>query len=358
MNIVFSLFAFSLSFWCLTEFAHRLDIQPDTAHQWMLLGVLGWSISPALYLHFSLLFAHKNHVLQKRYVYLLIYGLPIILLSLFYGTDWIYRHSPVVMYFGYTLMPGKYSWLSILYYIIAYMLGGYFLLDVARKGGRLERRQAKVVFSGVGLSLFCAILTNLILPALHAPVPELATLFTAPAMVAVFYAIRKYQLFVISPSMEISYSTPPRYFLEKGSLLLLEDEEHKAYSIFFDQVTHGAHGLCITKYPPEKVRKKYNIVRSPLIWLTFKDGVNTVSPKDLNRVETAVADFLMKARDACILIDCFREMELVNGFEKTTGMVRKIKERSQTTGARLIVSLISVNQSDERKEQVKTALGR
>ncbi|MDY6903179.1 MAG: DUF835 domain-containing protein [Thermodesulfobacteriota bacterium] len=358
LNVVFSLFAFSLFIWCITEFVHRLDITPHNAYLWMMFGGPGWSFSPALYLHFALLFAHRKRVLQTRLVYALLYGPPVLLLSLFYGTDLIYHHAPVAMYFGYTLLPGQYAWLCIFYYLVVYVMGAYFLLDIARKGGGIEKRQARVVLSGVGLSLFFAMLTNMILPVLHMPVPELATLFTAPAMIAVFYAILKYQLFIISPSMETPHPTPPKYFLERGCSLMLDEGEDKAYSIFFDQVTHGAQGLCITKFPPEKVRKKYNIAKSPLIWLTFKDGVNTVSPREFNRLETAVTEFLLKAQDACILVDCFREMELVNGFEKAAGMIRKIDERCQAAGARLIISLIPLNETEDRKEQVRKAIGR
>jgi hypothetical protein len=164
------------------------------------------------------------------------------------------------------------------------------------------------------------------------------------------YAILKYKLFIIEPSAENQIETPQKYPFEKGiSYFIKEEKLDKSYEIFYDQITHGSPGLAITKLPPERVRERYKIAKSPILWLTFKEVENAISPKDIEGLKSAISDFVGKVEKPVILLDCFDQLMLVNGFEKAMSMLWEVKDICMKNNASL---LLSVDPEMFEKEQV------
>ena len=170
--------------------------------------------------------------------------------------------------------------------------------------------------------------------------PSFSELLVVIAGIFIAYCILKYKLFIIEPLAEELIPTPQKYTLEKGlSYLVKEEKLEKSYDIFHDQVTHDISGLSITKLPPEKVRERYKIAKSPILWLTFKEVENAISPKDVERLKFAVSDFVGKAEKTVILLDCFDQLRLVNGFEKSMSVLMEIKDICMKNNANLLVSV-------------------
>lgn len=46
-----------------------------------------------------------------------------------------------------------------------------------------------------------------------------------------------------------------------------EEKPIKSNEIFLDLVTHSVHGLYITRTIPQRIRERYGLKKTPIIWL-------------------------------------------------------------------------------------------
>jgi hypothetical protein len=340
INIMFSLLALSLAIWSITEFGHRITTSPEIASFFLKFSGFGWCFMVSFCLHSTLVFAKRSKFLKNALTYVIIYVPVAIILYLFLTTDLIYYQEPAKRYFGYTSLPGKFVWIYSLFYSFAYIFLMYLLIDVIRKGTPLEKRQATSMLIGFTLFFSLTTLTNVIYPNTQTSVPELGTVFSMIWSISIFYAVLKYRLFEIEPSVEETANMPKQYTLEKGhSYLVKEKWLDKGYQIFYDQITHGSFGLCITKLMPEAVREKYNIIKTPILWSTFKNAENSISPRDLNGLASIVSDFVDKTENPVLFLDCFDQIKFVNGFEKSILILKELKTFCIMNGLTMLISL-------------------
>lgn len=340
INITFSLLALSLAIWSITEFGHRIATSPEIASFFLKFSGFGWCFMVSFCLHSTLVFSKRSKLLKNTLTYAIIYVPVAIILSLFLTTDLIYYQEPVKRYFGYTSLPGKFVWTYSLFYTLAYIFTMYLLIDVMRKGTNLEKRQAISMSIGFTLFYLLTTLTNVIYPNTQTYMPELGTAFSIIWSISIFYAVLKYRLFEMEPSVEETANIPKQYTLEKGhSYLIKEKWLDKGYQIFYDQITHGSFGLCITKLVPETIREKYNIIKTPILWSTFRNAENSISPRDLNGLTSIVSDFIGKTENPMLFLDCFDQIKFVNGFDKSMLVLKELKAFCVMNGLIMLISL-------------------
>lgn len=340
INVIFALLAFSLAIWCITEFVHRIVVSPENARIWINAGGFGWCLMASFCTHFILMFSRQERILKSKLTYIALYVPSIIILYLFLTTDLIYKHVPVKRFFGYTYLPGEFIWVFTLNYMLLYFLVIYLIVEVMRKGNTLEKRQAKPIFVGSTLFLALSTLTNVIYPAIQDSIPELATTFSIMWGISVFYAVLKHRLFNVEPSIEEPGGMPKQYYLEKGHVYLIKEEwPDKGYQIFYDQITHGSFGLCITKLEPEKVRERYKLAKTPIIWLTFNSVESAILPRDIDGLTSIVSDFVRKTEGSLFFFDCFSQIKLVNGFEKSLSMLKDLKKLCNENNSIMLISM-------------------
>ena len=224
INITFSILAFSLAMWCITEFGHRITTSPEIASFFLKFSGFGWCFMVSFCLHSTLVFSKRSKLLKNALTYIIIYVPVAIILSLFLTTDLIYYQEPVKRYFGYTSLPGRYVWTYSLFYTLTYFFMMYLFVDVARKGTVLERKQAISMSIGFTLFYLLTTLTNVIYPDTQTDVPELGTAFSMIWSISIFYAVVKYRLFQMEPSVEETANIPKQYTLEKGHSYLIKEE--------------------------------------------------------------------------------------------------------------------------------------
>jgi hypothetical protein len=349
LNRLFFLFAFSFAIWSLTEAGHRATLHPDIAYLWIRAGGVGWCFMLSFYLHFILVFARKERFLREAATYIFLYLPPILFLYLHLTTELIYKQEVVKMSWGYTSMPGDLVWTYVVYYFSEYLLAIYFLTQVIRGGGSLEKKQARPILVGSTTALVIGTGTNVVLPALEVPVPELGTLVSILWMLCNLYAVLRHKLFIIEPHAEEAINIERKYHLKIGDTYLVKEERlDKGYEIFIDQLLQGRFGLCLSKLQPQKVRQRYGLAHTPIIWVTFGEDEHTLSPKDVDGMESAILDFLREADRPVIFIDCFNEIRVANGFPKAIQWLELIRT---TCRERDCILLISVNpQMFEEKE--------
>jgi uncharacterized protein DUF835/histidine kinase-like protein len=340
LNRVFSLFAFSLAIWGISEVGHRIADSPEVAYLWMRGGGIGWCFMASLYFHFILIFTKRETFLKRKSTYVLLYLPPLIFLYLFLTTDLIYGQQLVKRSWGYTSIPGNIAWTFFFYYFLQYLLGNYFIADIKKKGSTLEKKQAKPLLVGITVFLVIATATNIALPFLDVQLPEIGSSVSLILTVCTLYAILKHKLFIVELKPEETQSNKQKYILDRGfSYSIPEERLDKSYEIFTDQLLHGNYGLCLSKFSPEKVRDTYGLERTPIIWVAFRENENTVSPKDLDAMESIIFDFLNRAKRPVILIDCFSEIRLSNGIDRTISWLQRIEATCKQKNCTLLISV-------------------
>jgi hypothetical protein len=357
LNRVFSLFAFSLAIWGISEVGHRVAESPEVAYLWMQGGGIGWCFMASLYFHFVLIFTKRETFLKRKSTYLFLYLPPLVFLYLFLTTDLIYGQQVVKRSWGYTSLPGNIVWTYFLYYFLQYLLGIYFIADIKKKGSTLEEKQAKPLQIGVTVFLVVATTTNIAFPLLDVQLPEIGSSVSIILTVCTLYAILKHKLFILELNPEGKKNNQQKYILASGfSYSITEERLDKSYEIFTDQLLHGNYGLCLSKFAPEKVRDAYGLERTPIIWVAFRENENTVSPKDLDAIESIIFDFLNRAARPVILIDCFNEIRLTNGMDRTINWLQRIEA---TCKEKNCILLLSVNPDIVDKKELTeiTAIG-
>jgi len=160
--------------------------------------------------------------------------------------------------------------------------------------------------------------------------------------------------------------------------LFSEETPNEAYSKLKEALDSSFDGLVITKFHPQKVIERYNIEKASIFWLTFNElktsGLsndlgrvayqdqyqnqrrrieteNKIDPKNLNRFSKAISDFVKSPSRSVVLLDCFKEIVLVNGFEYAMNFLREIKEICKECNANL---LISINPKVFEEKQIPT----
>lgn len=340
LNIVFFLFEMSLAIWSLSEFGHRATNNSQTAYVCIQISAIGWCFMNSLCAHFILLFSRHEKFLKNKLIYICLYLPPLIILYLFINTEIIFKHELVKMYYGYNLLPGDFIGIYTLYYMLLYFFAVYILNEVKKKGIILKKYQISSIFIGTTAFLVFTSLTNVILPGIGILSPELGTTFSIFWSVALSYAVLKHESLMINPLKESNLSKPQKYSLEKGKAYLIkENKPIRAYEIFYDQITHGYLGLCISKYDPEKVKQNYNIHNTSIIWLTFKSSENAVSPKDISSIISLISNFAKENENPIFILDCFDQIKFANGFNKSYQLLLELKNISIINKSILIISI-------------------
>lgn len=340
INNVFSLFAFSLAVWGISEFGHRIAHNPDSAYTWIRGGGIGWCFMASLYLHFVLIFTKRDHILNKKFTYALLYLPPLVFLYLFLTTDLIYEQKVVWRSWGYTSLPGNITWTFYFYYFLIYLLTIYFIARVQEQGSILEKKQARPILIGTTVFLVTATATNIAFPLFSVRLPELGSSLSLILTICTLYAILKYKLFSVELEHEEAKEIDQKYILERGlSYSIKEERLDKSYEIFKDQLLHGSYGLCFSKFHPKTVRERYGLTRTPIIWVTFREDEKTISPKDLDAIESVIFDFLGKAESPVILIDCYTEIRLTNGIDETLDWFQRLVETCRQKDCILLISI-------------------
>ena len=338
-NLIFALFAFSLAIWSIFEAGHRITNDPDIASLCIRIGGIGWCYMVSFWVHFSLVFARRKKLLESKLTYVVLYGISSLILSLFLTTDLIYRQKPVKMYFGYTVLPGEFIWIYTFYYIILYIFAVYVLLEVVRKGIGLDRKQAMPILLGATAFLLLGTASNIIFPLSETSAPELGTTFSMVWAISVFYAVVKHKLFIVNPTIEELTETPERYSFKSGmGYFVSEEKPDIGYKVFHDQITHGDFGLCISKIAPGKTREKYDLVRTPIIWLTFGNAENSISPGDMDRLTSVVSDFVRKTQKSLIFLDCFDQIKFAIGFDRALSELQDFMTLCSENNSSILVS--------------------
>ena len=192
-NILFSLFAFSLAFWALTDFFTFAASSPESALYWNRMGTLGSSFTPAFLLHFLLLFS-KYKLISKKRIYPLLYFPAFFFAFVGFTTDVISKSGKIV-YWGHAVNEGI-LYFPFAFYMMTYIIIGLFFcykyyLSVTSKN---EKKQAMFFIIAIIIPIICGLITEIVPEIFGFILFPLSTTSTTITSIIVAYSIYKYNL--------------------------------------------------------------------------------------------------------------------------------------------------------------------
>ena len=129
-----------------------------------------------------------------------------------------------------------------------------------------------------------------------------------------------------SPEDTDAYA-PTDIVLKARNLYLVKDEgENNAHELFIGTLNRGFAGLGIVREDPRKLKERYNLKRTPFIWLskTPVEGIPSVS--DVAALMSLVRQFVAKGERSVILVDRLDYLISENGFKRVLDAVHELKE--------------------------------
>lgn len=183
-------------------FLHNPYVSKKTARIVSDINALGWCSFSSFFLWFMLAYSGRKKILEKKWFYLLLFGLPM----LFIYKQWTnYLFTDFSMqYYGWSPLwsPTIWPYLFYSYYISFIMAGLYFNFDFMREAANpVLKKQAAVIFFPIVIIFILGTVTDVILPLanIHS-IPNIADTFMLIWSFAVVFAIARYKFLTITPA--------------------------------------------------------------------------------------------------------------------------------------------------------------
>jgi PAS domain S-box-containing protein len=225
LNWLFFLFCLVGAYASFAEFQLRLAESATAARFWLKASGLGICLIIPLEVHFMLAFTERKKLLKAWWVYVLLYT-PALMFALLQMTD-VIALRPVETYWGWTydatmesmadVLFGVWTAASILFAI--YLCLRYYI----RTTERMKRRQALYLLIGFSLSAVMSALTEF--SSSH-EIPEMTAFGFVLESTFVWYAIRRYGLFALTPA-----SAADKIIATMADAVILIDHEAKIVTV-------------------------------------------------------------------------------------------------------------------------------
>ncbi|NPE31346.1 DUF835 domain-containing protein [Methanococcoides sp. SA1] len=147
---------------------------------------------------------------------------------------------------------------------------------------------------------------------------------------------------LIAPSIEENTKIEDTLKLESGCTYIQDSGDlNTSYEIFSTMVKQGKPGLCITRENPAKIRTKYNITKTPIVWLTKAKGSEypSIDPAELFKLHPTIENFIKKVSDGIILIDGLEYLTLENDLRSVIKFMEQTNDSIMASDSRLILQI-------------------
>lgn len=141
----------------------------------------------------------------------------------------------------------------------------------------------------------------------------------------------------VEPTRETGKAREAKYKLEFGSNYLVVDNIDFAYDMFADTIMTGTEGLCITRKMPRKLRVRYGLKRTPIVWLTSERVNDERTINSLQDLSILISNYVDKAKKPLILIDGIEYLISHQGFESVYHFLQAKGTQVEAAGGITIV---------------------
>jgi PAS domain S-box-containing protein len=166
------------------------------------IGALGWASFSSFFLWFTLAFTGKKNILKKKWLYVLLWGIPV----LFMFINWNHLLFPdfIKKYYGWKSQHSHSIWIYLFYVnYLTFMGTGLFLINNSRRKSQnlIQKKQASVIFTTTMTALVLGSSTDVVFPILRFDmIPNIADSFVLILVLGIVYAMVKYKFLAITPA--------------------------------------------------------------------------------------------------------------------------------------------------------------
>jgi len=148
-------------------------------------------------------------------------------------------------------------------------------------------------------------------------------------------------LSMIAPRLEAAAKpTKGCYKLKPGLAYIVEEDRPKlCFEIFADLVLHGKHGLGVVRTHPEKIKDKFHLKETPLIWLTNTIAEKSIYSTDLDQIPLLIGNFLSQAKEGVVLLEGVEYLLRNNSFSNVMHMLEFVVDKVAASNSSLIISI-------------------
>lgn len=137
-----------------------------------------------------------------------------------------------------------------------------------------------------------------------------------------------------------------------GSIhLYIEEKPDQAYRELKQIINYGLSCLCISKLPLERMEEIYKVRPVSMLWVTSEKSEQAIDYRDINGLTEFVSEFANKHQGSVILLDCFDQIKLANGFSQSMSDLKDLIVICKRTNS---ILLLSVNPAPFGKQQLAT----
>jgi hypothetical protein len=111
----------------------------------------------------------------------------------------------------------------------------------------------------------------------------------------------------------------------------------KAFEFFAQVVLSGLEGLCITREYPPKIRAKYGLKKTPVVWLTEEKAKGEITVYSLQDLSIMIGSFLAKANRGMVLLDGVEYLATNHGFESLIRFLQVNRNRFESLESVLVI---------------------
>ena len=123
--------------------------------------------------------------------------------------------------------------------------------------------------------------------------------------------------------------------------IVMEKKPQRVYEGFVVEVNEGKSGMVVTSEHPKSIREKWDLEKTPIIWLTSRAGKAYIDPSKLGSITSYISQFIENSKNSLILIDGLEALTLNNEFNQVLKMINQIDDLLVDNNATLLISLNS-----------------
>lgn len=183
-------------------FVHNPYYSKKTAKIFLNISSFGWVFYASLFLWFTLAFTQKKELLKKKWLYPLLFGIP--LLFIYKQWDNSIFSDLIEKPYGWKPILGQSIWpfFLFLYTLVFSVIALYIIFNFIRTTRvPLLEKQAKIIFILAVITIICGTITSIILPSLNIHViPNISHIFALVWTAGAVYAMVKYKFLTITPA--------------------------------------------------------------------------------------------------------------------------------------------------------------
>jgi predicted amidophosphoribosyltransferase len=142
-----------------------------------------------------------------------------------------------------------------------------------------------------------------------------------------------------SPVKQTTHAPAADIELEQSfTYLIKEEKSERSYSLFEKTIAKGMKGFCVTRNYPIKIKTKYNLGETPILWLSNIGKENSIRPKDLEKLSVSLEQFLGKEK-GIMLLDGLEYLITNNNFLTVLRLVQSLRDQVAINHSILLLAM-------------------